>query len=178
MDWFIEIDANWIIAISTFLYVFFTGVIIWQNRRNLRFNDPYISSYFNPWKQTSYLELVIENVGKTPAYNLHLFFDDETKKVFKKNELDLPEQNINYFPSKQKISHFIGHYSKLKKTNLDYIIIYLEYETKKGRKIKENIKFNYDYMEKIELNKTLLEGNISKVTEALNKINQTIKNKK
>ncbi len=174
MDWFTEIDANWIIAISTLFYVFFTGVIIWQNRRNLRFNDPYISSYFNPWKQ-EYLELVIENVGKTPAYNLHLFFDDETKKVFKKNELHLPEKNINYFPSKQKISYFIDHYSNFKKINLDYIIIYLEYETKKGRKIKENIKFNYNYMEGRNLSNTLLEDNISKVAEALKKINQKIK---
>jgi hypothetical protein len=124
-------DANWVMAIATVVYVVFTGIIIYQNKINLRLqNTPYISSYFYPWKNTNHLEFIVENTGNSPAYNLHVSFNNKTIEVFKEHKMPLPEKNINYFPVGQKINHLMGSYGEFKKLNLDCIEIYLEYETR------------------------------------------------
>lgn len=181
---------EWVSAISTvilvcatLIYVYYTTKLAKETTKLREVEtSPFISAYLQPWKKSTYLEFVFENIGKAPAYNLEITFEQAEVELFQNNELKLYPIRANYFPVNGKESYFVGAYENLKSIGLKELLIHLKYSSKESILYTETIKFNFDYMAKlligmpyeIEENKR----NFDNLIKAVEKIEKVLKEHK
>ncbi len=67
---------------------------------------PFISIYIQSFKKSHYLELVIENIGNSPAYNIDINFDENFIQKVHETENSIPSKlHIKYFFHQTKVLH-------------------------------------------------------------------------
>lgn len=148
---------EWISAISAIVMVVVTAVYVYYTTKLAKETtklrevetSPFVTAYFHSFKRNILMEFVFENIGKAPAYNLEIVFDQKTMSAASENKLKLHQLKINYFPVGIKESYFVGTYSEL--ANFGNITINLKYFSKDGVEFAESIMFNHDYMHGLDI---------------------------
>lgn len=180
-----SITPEWLTAITTVclfvatsIYVYFSYKLT-QETIKLREveTSPFLSIKIEPYQHSHMLLLEIENIGKSPAYNVEIKFSDDNNEAFKDKKFTLPQTHINYLPIGQKLPKLLGELSELK-NDIDIFEVNLKYESKDKRLFSETIRINYKYM--IEISMLLnIPQNISKlddIKKEISKLNQTMQN--
>lgn len=177
-EWLTAI-ATIVLVIATMIYVYFSYKLTQETVKLRKVEtSPFITVKIEPYNYSHMLKLEIENIGKSPAYDVDISFSDKTSRVFEDKEYTLPETHINYLPIGQKVTTLIGMVSELQ-DKIDEFEIELKYKSKDKIVFNESIKINYKFMLKIHM--LLAEPQEIKQLEAIkneiSKINQTLKDK-
>lgn len=180
-----SITPEWLTALTTVclfgatsIYVYFSYKLT-QETIKLREveTSPFLSIKIEPYQYSHLLLLEIENIGKSPAYNVEISFSEDNNKEFKDKKFTLPQTHINYLPIGQKLPTLLGELNQLK-NDIDIFEVNLKYESKDKRLFVETIRINYKYM--IEISMLLnTPQNISKlddIKKEISKLNQTMQN--
>jgi len=168
-------SPDWLMVIATLIYVFFTGKLLKETIKLREVEtSPFITVYIQPFKHSNLLELVIENIGKSPAYNVKVTYDESIKQRWNKENIKLPELNINYLSVNQKLNYFIGKYSQ----NLETLPIDIAYNSKDKRQFNEKINYNFASSQldiSIPYEIEQLNKNFDKLVDAIEKVGNTDK---
>lgn len=180
------LTPEWITALSTVLLLLATSIYVYfsykltQETIKLREveTSPFITVKIEPHNYSQMLKLEIENIGKAPAYNVNVIFDNELLESYKDKQYKLPQTQINYLPIGQKITTLIGMVNEIQNEISDFKI-YINYKSREQKLFEENIVLNYKFM--MDINMLLaVPLEISKLEDIKNeisKLNQIIKNK-
>lgn len=165
--------------IATSIYVYFSYRLTKETVKLREVEtSPFITVKIGPHNYSRMLKMEIENIGKSPAYDVDILFGDKTNDVFKNKKYKLPQTHINYLPVGQKVSTFLGMINELE-NELDEFEIELKYKSKDKKIFDEAIKINYKFM--IEISMSLATPQeISKLEDIKNeisKLNQIIKDR-
>ncbi len=96
---------------------------------------PFISIYIQSFKKSHYLELVIENIGNSPAYNIDINFDENFIQKVHETENSIPSKlHIKYFSPNQSVAYFLCEFGKLPQDNDFSFNIDLSYSSKDKKK--------------------------------------------
>jgi len=171
--------AEWVSAVSALLLVLATVTYVYytiklaKETAKLREveTSPFITVYFQPFKHSHYIEIVVENIGKSPAYELKIEYDEAIKKSFNDKGLDIPLINLNYFSVNQTARYFVGKYRE----DLEELPIIISYKSKDNNHYKEIINFNFNFnFGKLDISKPYeiekLDQNFDKIVEAINSL--------
>lgn len=150
-----SISPEWVSAISTvvlvgatIIYVYYSNKLVKETTKLREVETtPFISVYLQSFKKSPYMEIIVENIGKAPAYNVRIDFDGNLKEFIKKEKVLLPDYlDITYFSPSQKVSYFLGKYENLTKNNNKSFIFSMTYFSKDGRKFSDNIEYSYEFL--------------------------------
>jgi len=179
------IKPEWILVIATIIYVFFTYKLTRETQRLREIEtSPFISVYLQSFKRSQYMEVVIENIGKAPAYDLKIKFDEDLVKELHLRSEDFPEQlSINYLASGQSLNYFLDNYTNLPKGDDKYITFEISYKSKENKEFSETINYNYSFFMKsnisvpyeIEQQKQMLDKLGKSIDNTVNKAVKTLK---
>ncbi|WP_022851918.1 hypothetical protein [Limisalsivibrio acetivorans] len=174
--------ATIFLFLCTGVYVFLTNQSV-KEARKLRetATSPLISIYIQSFKKSQYLELVIENIGNSPAYNIDIKFDENFIQKVHETENRIPfELHIKYFTPKQSVAYFLCEFGKLPQDNDFSFNIDLSYSSKDKEVFNDSFKYNYSFLKRadnsipyeLEQHKNMLRGienSIKGLTSAINK---------
>ncbi len=162
--------------IATSIYVYFSYKLTEETVKLREVEtSPFLTVKIEPHHYSRMLKMEIENIGKSPAYNVDIEFADKTIEIFKDKKYKLPQTHINYLPIGQKITTFIGMINELE-NELDEFEIELNYKSKDKKTFHESIKINYKFM--IEISMALVApqeiGKLEDIKDEISKLNRTI----
>ncbi len=168
-------SPEWVMVVATFIYVYYTTKLFKETKKLREVEtNPFVTVYIQPFKNSNLLELVVENIGKSPAYNLKVNFDENIQNKWNEQNINLPELNINYLSVNQKLNYFIGKYSQ----NLEALPIDIAYNSKDKRPFNEKINYNFassqlDISTPYEIEQ--LNKNFDKLVDVIEKVGNTDK---
>lgn len=181
-----SLTPEWITALSTVLLLLATSVYVYFSykltKETIKLREvetsPFITARITPHNYSRMLKLEIENIGKAPAYDVDITFDDETLQAYKDKKYKLPQTHINYLPIGQKVTTLVGMINELENEINDFVIA-LKYKSKEQKQFNETIIINYKFMMDINM---LLDvpqeiRNLEDIKNEISKLNQTIKTK-
>lgn len=172
-DWISALSAL-ILVIATCIYVIFSYKLT-QETKKLREveTSPFISLQLEPFRYSNYFQLVIKNIGKSPAYNITFTIDEKYIELFRFNF----HTKISYFSPEQKIEALSKPYKELLELDFSFIPITVIYYSKDNRKFTETFNLEWNYYDGV-----LLENNpYDKIEKELKNISthlKSISNKK
>lgn len=177
-EWLTAI-ATVVLVVATIIYVYFSYRLTQETVRLREVEtSPFLTIKIEPYNYSQMLKLEIENIGKSPAYNIDVLFSNKMIDVFKDKRYTLPNTHINYLPIGQKVITLIGMIHELKE-ELDEFEIELRYKSKDNREFDEIIKINYQFM--LDINMLLAEPQdikkLEDIKNELSKMNQVFKEK-
>lgn len=181
----VESTSTFVLALATLALVYFTYSLAEEAKKTREFQkqiyQPKLSVIFKQsprWVHFLYLE--IENIGKSPLYNLKLIkiendfiFDGLNKKTKIKDIKYI--KRIIYLKPQQKISQFFA--SGLSNKNLFDQKFSLEFSYENENSELLHDKFNFDFSHFEDTTK-LGKHSLEEISEELKKINNTINSNK
>jgi len=168
--------ATTILVATTIVYVFFAGKLT-QETVKLREVEttPFISMYIKPGLM---LNLIIENIGKAPAYDIEFVMDEKYQSCFQCG-CDF-KHKISYFSPNQQLIIYMDQYSNLEKLDFDSIPIKIKYSSKDGQLFEEIFTIEWKYLSGSALNSDNLEEikkAIKETAKEIKELHKTIKDK-
>jgi hypothetical protein len=166
-----------VLVIATIIYVYFTYKLTKETTKLREVETtPFISIYTKP---TRPIEMIVENIGKAPAYNIEIKFDEKYLDCFlfgcTKNK-----NKISYFSPNQQFTILLKQYGELEKSPHEYIPVSVTYQSKDGRTFEEVFNIEWKYLSSSEIEKDGLEEikkELEKTVKTLDKIDKTMKGK-
>jgi len=176
-EWMTAISTV-ILVLATSIYVYFTYKLTKETTKLREVETtPFMSILTKP---TNPIEMIIENIGKAPAYNIEIEFDEKYLDCFLFDNCKKNKNKISYFSPNQQLKFLLKQYNKLEKTPHKAIPISISYQSNDGRIFKETFNIEWKYLFSSEIEKDGIEEikrEIEKTVKALNEINKTIKQK-
>ncbi|QAR32025.1 hypothetical protein EP073_00980 [Geovibrio thiophilus] len=170
-----SITPEWLSAIA--IYVYFT-IQLAKETKKLREveTSPLITVYLQSFKRTQYMELVIKNIGKAPAYDIEIYFDKTFTEKLKEIKQNIPIHiDINYFSPEQSVVYFAGDYEALKQIPEQSFKVHLSYKAKDRKEFTETIHYNYSFYATSDVSKTYEIEELNRMFEKLgNTIDKSI----
>jgi len=175
-----SLTPEWITAISTIVLVFSTMIYVFftykLTKETVKLREletsPFISLHIDG--SSWLLKLIVKNIGKAPAYNIHFDIDKKFESYFSCGcSLN---SKISYFAPTQEIFFSLGQYSDLEKIEEKSIPIKVTYYSKDNRKFEDNFSLEWQYLSGTVTNTNSIEGikdgikDINKSFEKLNKL--------
>lgn len=100
-----------VVAISTVVYAILTAHLVSETKKLRKIQiEPEIAVYILPRKEwINFIDIIIENIGQGPAYNIKFHFDKSLKVLKDKDikRINILNKGIHYMAPKQKINFFI-----------------------------------------------------------------------
>ncbi len=159
----------------TYFYVYFT----WETLDKMKQESflerrPYIIADFT--SERSELGFYLTNIGKTPAKNIKVKIVPDIVK-FNGDTLNssIFNEEISFFPPHKKVETTINTTSIYFRENSDHYIVKLNYTDSFNNKFSEEINLNLNHHKKQSY---LVEKDLQNVIDSLEKINNTLTNKK
>ncbi len=175
-EWLSAIAA-FVMVIATSIYVYFT-IQLAKETKKLREveTSPLIVAYLQSFKRTTYMELVIKNIGKAPAYDIEIYFDKTFTEKLKEIKQNLPIHiDISYFSPEQSVSYLAGSFEQLRQIPEQSFKIHLIYKAKDGKEFYETIHYNYSFYAMSDVSKTYEIEELNRMFEKLgNTIDKSI----
>jgi hypothetical protein len=166
-----------VLVVATIIYVYFTYKLTKETTKLREVETtPFISIYT---KATRPIEMIVENIGKAPAYNIEIKFDEKYLDCFL-FDCTKNKNKISYFSPNQQFTILLKQYGELEKSPYEYIPISVTYQSKDGRTFEELFNIEWKYLSSSEIEKDGLEEikkELEKTVKVLDKINKTIKEK-
>lgn len=164
-----------LMLIATVIYVLYTGNLVKETMKMREVaTNPFINAKLI--LEQGFSKIVIENIGKSPAYNLQIEFEEEVLKEIKPNNCyKTYSSNISYFGVGQHldINFNTQVFIQLEKD----IILNIKYYSVNKKYFRETIKLNFgaekDFGSFYPKNK--YEDQFDKIISELNKIGANIK---
>jgi hypothetical protein len=175
-QFFLDLNTNAgaVTAIFTAIYVFGTFLMWWEMRKSrLRLDEPNIQISLEPQlRWGNFLDLLVENIGNIPVYDLKLtIYPSGLKTRGDKNleDLNLFKKTIPVFGVGQKIKTFaISYIDFVNKDQSRKIRFVAEYRTGNNKK---RIVQEYDFDLEVYLGMTALsEKSLNDVVEQLKEL--------
>lgn len=170
------LTPEWLTTIATSIYVIFAYKL---TKETIRLREvettPFISMHVKP---DLMLSLIIENIGKAPAYNVELSMEEKYRHCFQ-CDCDF-KHKISYFSPNQQLVIYMDQYTNLEKLEFDSIPIKVKYSSKDGQVFEETFKIEWKYLSGSALQKDSLENIKKAIKETANEIKElhkTIGNK-
>ncbi len=168
--------ATIILVATTIIYVFFAGKLT-QETVKLREVEttPFISMYIKPGLM---LNLIIENIGKAPAYDIEFVMDEKHQSCFRCG-CDF-KHKISYFSPNQQLVIHMDQYSSLEKLDFDSIPIKVKYSSKDGQLFEEVFTIEWKYLSGTALdtnNLVEIKKAIKEAAKEITELHKTIKDK-
>jgi len=170
-DW-LTAFATIILVMATLVYVFFTYKLTKETTKLREVETtPLMSMFIKP---TQPIELIIENIGKAPAYNINISFDEKYLDSFL---FDCTKQKINfsYFSPNQQLIILMKYYHQLKDLKYDYIPIKVTYNSKDNRKFEDT--FNISWKELSSAGLEIQSDKLEDISRELKNISNALKKK-
>jgi len=175
-EWLTAVSSL-ILVIATSIYVYFSYKLTRETTKLREVETtPFMSIYTKP---TNPIEMIVENIGKVPAYNVKIQFDEKYLDCFLFNSTT-NENTISYFSPNQQLKFLLKQYSELEKTPHKSIPITITYLSKDGKFFEEVFNIEWKYLSASELEKDGLEEikkELGKTVTMLKNINTTINEK-
>ena len=119
-------------------------------------------------------KVVIENIGKSPAYNLEIEFEEKVLKKIKTNCYKTYKSNIAYFGVSQYIDipFLTQNYLDLN----EEILINLKYESLDGQKFSDSVRLSFEAGKDFGTHypKAVYEDSFEKLTKEVKNIGESI----
>ena len=168
--------ATIILVATTIVYVFFAGKLT-QETVKLREVEttPFMSIYI---KLDSKLSLIVENIGKAPAYDIEFKMDKKYTSCFPCG-CDF-KHKISYFSPNQQLPICMDQYSNLEKLDFDSIHIEVKYSSKDGQLFEEIFTIEWKYLSGSALetdNLVEIKKAIEETAKEIKELHKTIKDK-
>jgi len=168
-------------VILSFMMLLVTGVYVYYTRQlvkesiKMREANTYPLINFKLIPKTGYSKVFIENIGKTPAFNLQIEFEE---KIFDAINSDCSKTNkstLSYFGVGQYLEIPI-HTHKFMELN-DDININVSFEAIDKHKFSQSVKLNFEAAKDfgIHFPKATYEDHFNKLSDKLEKIGENIK---
>lgn len=174
-DWLTAI-ATVVLVIATVIYVFFTYRLTKETVKLREVETtPFISIYIKPGLM---LNLIIENIGKAPAYDIEFEMDEKHQSCFRCG-CDF-KHKISYFSPSQQLVICMDQYANLEKLDFDSIPIKVKYSSKDGHLFEEVFTIEWKYLSGSALDTNNLEEikkAIKETAKAIKELHKTIKDK-
>ena len=175
-EWISSISGVVLVA-ATLVYVFFTYRLTKETTKLREVEtNPFISIFIRP---TFPLSLVIENIGKGPAYEIEITFDKKYLECFlmkcAKNKIQM-----SYFSPNQDFTILLKQYQELQKLPYDSFPINIKYFSKDGKEFRETFQVEWKFLSSSTVEKDELEqiGNkLENISKNIEKMTKTIKEK-
>ena len=168
--------SSLILMFATLVYVYFTYKLTKETTKLREVETtPFISIYIKP---DHFLKLIIENIGKSPAYDVKFEMDEKYKQYFKCG-CDF-KRKISYFSPNQRLIIGMDAYTKLSKLDFDYIPIKVKYYSKNNDKYEETFFVEWKYLSGTSLKSNALEEipkELEKISSEIKNLNNIVKNK-
>jgi hypothetical protein len=168
--------SSLVLMFATLVYVYFTYKLTKETTKLREVEtSPFINAYIDIKQGIS--KIVISNIGKTPAYNLNIEFEEEKLKEIRRdifgNSVGLHKAKIKYFGVGQKIS-FPFMTEKLYDKE---IILVLNYKSKDNHNFEERIFLSLkpDKEMNASYHKNPYHDELTKIKDELKGIGQNIK---
>ena len=165
-----------IVALSTIVYAILTWKLVVETKRMRRVQtEPRISISIYPAEEdVHFMELIVENIGYGPAYNIKLQSNSDfevfyTKKKF--SELNLLRNGIKCLVPKQKLQFVLLNTYNEESLKLSFTI-HVEYYDDLGNKYYDDFMIDIPELADLWLYK---ETSLQKIAKALENISQKLK---
>lgn len=169
--------SSLVLVFATIVYVYFTYKLTKETTKLREIETtPFISIYT---RATNPIEMVIENIGKAPAYDIEIDFDDKYLDCFL-FDCTKNKHRISYFSPNQQFTILLKQYRELEKTTHKFIPVSVRYQSKDGKVFEDTFNIEWKYLSSSEIEKDGLKEikrELEKTTKTLEQINKTIKKK-
>lgn len=136
---FLNNNSGAILAITTLVYAIITGRMLYETKRMRESHtEPYVFVNIQPLeKAQSILNLVIQNIGPGPAYELKFKVEPDIalKSGHNLSEVNLMKQGFRYLAPNQKLECIIAsaiEEAKKKEKTIHYLTVYYKNKKKKN----------------------------------------------
>ncbi len=177
----ITVISTIVLTISTVILAIFTMGLAKEAKKTRKFNEeshqPKLSVVIAPSERwINFLFIEIENIGKSPLYNLKLIKVKNNFVINSKHNKKIDDinciKNINYLKPQQKISHFFASFIDEEQLLNKIFEIEFSYENKSGKLFKDRFGFDLNHFKgMVKFGGEPLE----EIVQELRKINTTIK---
>ncbi len=175
-EWMSAISSL-VLVFATIVYVYFTYKLTKETTKLREIETtPLISIYTKP---TNPIEMILENIGKAPAYDIEIDFDDKYLDCFL-FDCTKNKNRISYFSPNQQFTILLKQYRELEKTAHKFIPVSVKYQSKDGKVFEDIFNIEWKSLSSSEIEKDGLEEikrEMEKTTKVLDQINKTIKEK-
>jgi len=159
--------SSLVLMIATLIYVYFTYRLTKETTKLREVETtPFISMYAKP---DFILTLVIENIGKAPAYDVKFEMDEKYKSLFQCG-CDL-KHNISYFSPNQQLTISMDTYPTLEKSEFTNIPIKVRYYSKDKKLFEDSFIIEWKYLSGSDINT----NNLKEVKKAIEATTKEIK---
>jgi hypothetical protein len=167
--------ATIILVFSTIIYVFFTYKLTKETVKLREVEtSPFMSLHIDG--SSWVLKLIIKNIGKAPAYNIHFDIDKKYESYFSCG-CSLKDE-ISYFAPNQEIYFSLGQFSDLEKIEGKSIPIKVIYYSKNSNKFEDNFSLEWRHLSGTVTNTNPFEGmkdGINNIDKAIKELNTMVK---
>jgi len=130
----ITVIVTILMLLATGIYVYYTKQLLEETIKLREVEtSPFIGVHLDISSGLS--KIIIKNIGKSPAYNLNIHFNEDILKAIRKNMFRAFEANISYFGVGQHIE-IPFHTESLFDKDID---VNFTYQSKEGNEFDENI---------------------------------------
>ncbi len=168
--------SSLILMFATLVYVYFTYKLTKETTKLREVETtPFMSIYI---KVDSKLSLIVENIGKAPAYDIEFKMDKKYISCFPCG-CDF-KHKISYFSPNQQLPICMDQYFNLEKLDFDSIPIEVKYSSKDGQLFEEVFTIEWKYLSGSALetdNLVEIKKAIEETAEEIKELHKTIKDK-
>ena len=168
--------SSLILVLATVIYVVFTYKLSRETTKLREIETtPFMAMYIKP---DLMLTLIVENIGKAPAYNIEFEMDEKYQSCFRCG-CDF-KHKISYFSPNQQLVIYMDQYSKLEKLDFDSIPIKVKYVSKDGQLFEEVFTIEWKYLSGSALetdNLSEIKKAIKEAAKEIKELHKTIKDK-
>jgi len=164
-----------VLAVITGIYAFLTWRMVKETKRMREIqSEPNISIYFKSKEEyIGLIDLIIENIGQGPAFNIKLVVNPDFKYSNQKNisELNLFKNGMHHLAPGQQIKFFLNSLAAMMAKgcmNFDVIVNYENFASKKFKRT-----FNIDLSEIMGLRR-VGDPPLKRISDQLEKINEVM----
>ena len=145
---FLNHNSGAILAIVTIVYALITGRMLYETKKMREFQtEPHVFINIQHVERARFLlNMVIQNIGPGPAYNLKFKVDPdiELRRGQKLSEINLVKQGFKYLAPNQKLECIVANsIEEAKKKEKTIHAVTVQYENKKKKSYKETFVLDF-----------------------------------
>ncbi len=170
----LTVTLGFLMLIATGVYVFYTRQLLKESIK-MREVGTYPFINFKLIAKQGFSKIIIENIGKSPAYNLEIEFEEKVLKEIKSSCYKTYKSNISYFGMGQYLDIPIQT-QKFLDLNKD-IVIKVKYKALDGKEFNDSVKLSFEAGKDFGTHypKAVYEDNFDKLTKELKNIGEYVK---